>query len=79
MKAGLTRCAPGMTPRRKCRAKNWLLPITSSFTTDPADLAAASIYIVTVPTPIDAHKRPDLTPLIKASETLGRSSSAAIS
>jgi UDP-N-acetyl-D-galactosamine dehydrogenase len=43
-----------------------------SYTTDPADLAAASIYIVTVPTPIDAHKRPDLTPLIKASETLGR-------
>ncbi len=43
-----------------------------TFTTDPADLAAASIYIVTVPTPIDAHKRPDLTPLIKASETLGR-------
>ena len=43
-----------------------------SFTTDIADLADASIYIVTVPTPIDAHKRPDLTPLIKASETLGR-------
>lgn len=43
-----------------------------SFTTDAADLAAASIYIVTVPTPIDAHKHPDLTPLIKASETLGR-------
>lgn len=41
------------------------------FTTDPAELAAASIYIVTVPTPIDAHKRPDLTPLLKASETLG--------
>ena len=34
-------------------------------------LAAASIYIVTVPTPIDAHKRPDLTPLLKASEMLG--------
>ncbi|MFU8825808.1 Vi polysaccharide biosynthesis UDP-N-acetylglucosamine C-6 dehydrogenase TviB [Yoonia sp.] len=43
-----------------------------SYTTNPADLAAASIYIVTVPTPIDAHKRPDLTPLIKASETLGK-------
>ena len=43
-----------------------------SFTTDPADLAEANIYIVTVPTPIDAHKRPDLTPLIKASETLGK-------
>ncbi len=43
-----------------------------SFTTEPTDLSAASIYIVTVPTPIDTHKRPDLTPLIKASETLGR-------
>jgi len=43
-----------------------------SFTTDPADLAEANIYIVTVPTPIDAHKRPDLTPLVKASETLGK-------
>jgi UDP-N-acetyl-D-galactosamine dehydrogenase len=42
-----------------------------TFTSDPADLAAASIYIVTVPTPIDAHKRPDLTPLLKASEMLG--------
>lgn len=42
-----------------------------TFTTNPADLAAASIYIVTVPTPIDAYKRPDLTPLLKASETLG--------
>lgn len=43
-----------------------------TFSTDPADLAAASIYIVTVPTPIDRNKRPDLTPLIKASETVGR-------
>lgn len=42
-----------------------------TFTTDPADIAACTIYIVTVPTPIDAHKRPDLTPLIKASETVG--------
>jgi UDP-N-acetyl-D-galactosamine dehydrogenase len=41
------------------------------FTSDPTDLATASIYIVTVPTPIDAHKRPDLTPLLKASEMLG--------
>lgn len=40
-------------------------------TSNPTDLAAASIYIVTVPTPIDAHKRPDLTPLLKASEMLG--------
>lgn len=43
-----------------------------SFSTDPADLAEAAIFIVTVPTPIDVHKRPDLTPLLKATETVGR-------
>jgi UDP-N-acetyl-D-galactosamine dehydrogenase len=42
------------------------------FSTDPADLAGCNLYIVTVPTPIDAHRRPDLTPLIKASETVGK-------
>jgi UDP-N-acetyl-D-galactosamine dehydrogenase len=42
-----------------------------SFTANPADLATANVYIVTVPTPIDEYKRPDLTPLIKASETIG--------
>ena len=43
-----------------------------SFTSDLNDIKAANIYIVTVPTPIDEHKQPDLTPLIKASETLGK-------
>lgn len=42
-----------------------------SLSADPSDLAQATIFIVTVPTPIDAHKRPDLTPLLKASETVG--------
>ncbi|OYV70953.1 MAG: hypothetical protein B7Z74_07355, partial [Deltaproteobacteria bacterium 21-66-5] len=42
------------------------------FSADPADLRGCNVFIVTVPTPIDAAKRPDLTPLIKASETLGR-------
>jgi UDP-N-acetyl-D-galactosamine dehydrogenase len=41
-------------------------------TANPSDLADCSIYIVTVPTPIDAHKRPDLGPLLKASETVGQ-------
>jgi len=35
------------------------------------DIADCNIYIVTVPTPIDKHKKPDLTPLLKASETIG--------
>jgi UDP-N-acetyl-D-glucosamine/UDP-N-acetyl-D-galactosamine dehydrogenase len=43
-----------------------------TLTADPVDLSAATIFIVTVPTPIDAHKRPNLTLLIKASETVGR-------
>ncbi len=42
------------------------------FTTDINLLKECDIFIVTVPTPIDAHKRPDLTPLIKASETIGK-------
>ncbi len=43
-----------------------------SYTSRTDDLKAANVYIVTVPTPIDEHKRPDLTPLIKASETIGK-------
>ncbi|KGD63490.1 capsular polysaccharide biosynthesis protein, putati [Alcanivorax nanhaiticus] len=43
-----------------------------SFSADPSSLNDCNIYIVTVPTPIDEHKRPDLTPLIKASETIGK-------
>lgn len=42
-----------------------------TFTTDPVALRSAAIFIVTVPTPIDAHKRPDLAPLLRASETVG--------
>ena len=41
------------------------------FTTDAADLRDASVYIVTVPTPIDADRRPDLSPLRAACETVG--------
>jgi UDP-N-acetyl-D-glucosamine/UDP-N-acetyl-D-galactosamine dehydrogenase len=43
-----------------------------TYTTDPAQLRQCRVYIVTVPTPIDEYKRPDLVPLIGASETIGR-------
>lgn len=43
-----------------------------TFSSDPSDLENATIFIVTVPTPIDVYKRPDLTPLIKASEAVGK-------
>lgn len=43
-----------------------------SFSTDIETLRECNLFIVTVPTPIDAYKRPDLTLLTKASETIGR-------
>lgn len=43
-----------------------------SFTDQLDDIAECTTYIVTVPTPIDEHKRPDLTPLLKASATIGK-------
>lgn len=43
-----------------------------SFTANVEDLRGASFYIVAVPTPVDEHKVPDLTPVIRASESIGR-------
>ena len=42
------------------------------FSCDSEDLKSCNIFIVTVPTPIDKHKKPDLTPLLKASQTVGK-------
>lgn len=42
------------------------------FSGDLEGLRACTTFIVTVPTPIDAHKRPDLTPLMRASESVGQ-------
>ena len=43
-----------------------------SFKADADDLKACNVFIVTVPTPVDTANRPDLTPLVKASETVGK-------
>lgn len=43
-----------------------------SFTDSLEDIAGCSVFIVTVPTPIDEFKKPDLTPLVKASESVGK-------
>ena len=42
------------------------------FTTNPQEMVDAGVYIVTTPTPIDAAKQPDLTPVLSASETIAR-------
>jgi UDP-N-acetyl-D-galactosamine dehydrogenase len=55
------------TTREELRAATRL-----TFTTDIRQLKHCSVFIVTVPTPIDQYKRPDLTPLVKSSETVGK-------
>ena len=45
---------------------------TLTFSTNLSDLSECNVYIVTVPTPVDKSKRPDLRPLQKASETIGK-------
>ena len=51
---------------------NEALANNMQFTNVLEDIADCNIYIVTVPTPIDKHKKPDLTPLIKASESIAK-------
>jgi UDP-N-acetyl-D-galactosamine dehydrogenase len=53
-------------------AEQDLKATTMKFTNQIEDLKTCNVFIVTVPTPIDEHKRPDLTPLVKASETVGK-------
>lgn len=43
-----------------------------TYTSDIDEIRKADIYIVTVPTPVDKYNRPDLTPLLRASETVGK-------
>ena len=45
---------------------------TIELTTRPEDVRGATLFVVTVPTPIDGNRQPDLTPVVKASETVGR-------
>lgn len=42
------------------------------FSSDVADIRNCDYYIITVPTPVDSYNRPDFTPLVKASETVGK-------
>lgn len=56
----------------RSRSVNSKLRIGLHLTTSIDDIKSSTIYIVTVPTPIDDNNRPDLTPLIKSSETIGR-------
>jgi UDP-N-acetyl-D-glucosamine/UDP-N-acetyl-D-galactosamine dehydrogenase len=52
-------------------SKQELIASKLTITHDPVDLATCQIYIITVPTPVDEHKMPDLTALLSASKTIG--------
>jgi UDP-N-acetyl-D-glucosamine/UDP-N-acetyl-D-galactosamine dehydrogenase len=52
-------------------AEEFALARQLKFADQVGDISACNVYIVTVPTPINQHKQPDLMPLIKASETIG--------
>ena len=58
-------------PTLEISKKEFTEAIYLNFTSNPKDLEDCNIFIVTVPTPIDNHKRPDLTALKKSSETVG--------
>lgn len=57
-------------------SKDLLAAAQLEFSSSRSKLAACSVFIITVPTPIDTANRPDLTPIIKASETVGKAMKA---
>ncbi|MFM8331050.1 MAG: nucleotide sugar dehydrogenase, partial [Candidatus Methylumidiphilus sp.] len=62
----------GVDRSLECSTEELQAATRLAYVSDPAELAGCNVYIVTVPTPIDGHNRPDLTPLVKASESIGK-------
>ena len=62
----------GVDSTLECSSEELKEARTLSYSASTENLKKCNIYIVTVPTPIDEHKQPDLTPLVKASEMLGK-------
>ena len=61
----------GVDPSGECTQAEIAASRSLRFSIDPADLRAANVFIVAVPTPVTALKRPDLTPLEIASDKIG--------
>lgn len=62
----------GNDATRECTRDDLRSACQLVFTTAESQLSDRNVFVVTVPTPVDEHKRPDLTALTKASETVGR-------
>ena len=61
----------GIDPTRESDPEQLRAATRLTFTDDPELIRDATVFIVTVPTPVDKYNRPDLTPLYRASETVG--------
>jgi UDP-N-acetyl-D-galactosamine dehydrogenase len=70
-KGRVTELLTGTDATLECSSEELAEATKLSYSADVDALKNCNVYIVTVPTPIDEHKQPDLTPLIKASEMLG--------
>ena len=68
----VTELQSGQDHTLECSPEELLQAKHLRFSCDTNDLQKACIFIVTVPTPVDQANRPDMTPLIKASETVGK-------
>ena len=62
----------GIDSTLECSSEELAASSQLTFSTKHEELSTCNVYIVTVPTPVDSSNRPDLTPLIKASETVGK-------
>ena len=62
----------GVDSTLECSSEELAESTHLTFSCELSEIEQANVYIVTVPTPIDKYKTPDLTPLIKASEMLGK-------
>jgi UDP-N-acetyl-D-glucosamine/UDP-N-acetyl-D-galactosamine dehydrogenase len=71
-KARVAELASGKDHTLECSPEELASAKLLKFSTDNSELTTCNCYIVTVPTPVDKSNRPDLTPLIKASETVGK-------
>jgi UDP-N-acetyl-D-galactosamine dehydrogenase len=69
--ARIARLAGGTDDNGECDPQEIAAATRLSMSADAAALADRDVYIVTVPTPVDEHKRPDLSPLVRASAMIG--------
>ena len=65
-------CRTGKDPSRELTDEQMHAAVHAEYSADPAVLREADIILVAVPTPVDAAHRPDFSPLIAASESVGR-------